>query len=144
MKIISTIVTVFALGVTGSALACQPEDPCVDSISGFEMAAMATFEGIGVSKAVGDQVANLVDKSGGSTAEVKADLVGDGCGPDCQDLKIEAHLSAFEQVTTMTAAYGEQSGEEVSANNIGGSAAAIGLMFKSINLAPAPAAPAAQ
>lgn len=136
-KFISMMIAVPALiaGLTTTAFACDSDTSiCPDSIQGFQIDSFAGFGGFGASVATGDQVANLVEKEGGSATDVSATIGGDSCGLDCNDIAISGSMSAWEQVHVMSAAAGEQSGEQVGAVNEGGSFSSIGFTFQKYNI----------
>tara|TARA_B100000508_G_scaffold102982_2_gene81377 strand:- start:1119 stop:1544 length:426 start_codon:yes stop_codon:yes gene_type:complete len=140
MKVIfSMLAAVFALTLTvGSASAgCPSETPCFDDSQSLVVDLGAMFTGFGSSLAIGDEVANLVEKQGGAMTEVSIDFAGSGCGLNCQDITVDGWANAFEQVDVLTAAIGSTPGEEVVAINQGGALAGITLDFSKFNITPA-------
>ncbi len=131
--ITAALIGVFVMASSASA-ECIENTPCFGDTQALSVDLGAVFTGFGSSIAVGDEVANLIEKQGGAKTELNIDFAGNGCGLSCQDIVVEGWANAFEQVDVLTAAVGSTPGEEVVAVNQGAALAGISLDFSKFNI----------
>lgn len=93
----------------------------------LSIGAGAMFGGEIAAGFTGDSGNNNLTKIGGAYTDVKANLGGDLCGPDCADNSVSANLSGYEHLGIEGEAFGDKTGDSVGSENLGIGQVGLGL-----------------